>query len=94
MLGINACSVEASLIAAVRTLAAYIVVLLVVLLILGVTLSTDGEDIVGKVKLDVFLFYARQISLEDEMIALILDICRESCHLGLVVAEEGALKLV
>ena len=60
MLGINACSVEASLIAAVRTLAAYIVVLLVVLLILGVTLSTDGEDIVGKVKLDVFLFYARR----------------------------------
>ena len=91
-LGVDAGDIKASGVGAVGALAADIFVLLVLVFEVGMPLGGDGQTVVGHVDMDVLLLEAGQIRLEDEVVAVLLDVGLELAQ-G-VVGEEGTLQLV
>ena len=56
------------------------------------TLGGDGQPVVGDVHVDILLLEAGQVSLQNEVVAVLLDVGLELAE-G-VVGEERALQLV
>ena len=95
--GLNACGVDAgdikaSGVGAIGTLAAEVIALLVLVFIVGMTLGGDGQPVVGDVHVDILFLEAGQVSLENEVVTVLLNVGLELAE-G-VVGEERALQLV
>ena len=85
-LGVHAIQIEAAGETAIGALAAEIIPLLVLLLVVGVTLGTDGQGVVRDINVDIFLLEAGQVGLEHVLRVILADVSAEgACAL---VAEK------
>ena len=90
--GVDAGDIKASGVGAIGTLAAEVIALLVLVFIVGMTFSGDSQPVVGDVNVDVLLLEAGQVSLENEVVTVLLNVGLELAK-G-VVGEECAFQFV